>query len=161
MPFIIKKVLLSSQVSSQILTPLRQLQTHPLDNSLSTINTLQFHTLQAPQQLVRAVNMLQDKVTIPRDVCRILFKAGKAIRHRNATIAGLEAENVRLKATVEALQPQKKRKAIAPDPNKQFNNIKQIVAALEAAETETRAKPAKKQRVEQSRIGRLLGVFGY
>jgi len=110
----VERVLASSQVSNQIITPPKPpAAPHPLN----TIDTLQFQTPRAPQQLIRAVNALQDNVTVPRELRRILFKAGKAIGQANATVAGLEAENARLRANVQDLQPQKKRKRVVPDPN--------------------------------------------
>ena len=121
-----QKVLQSSQVKHKVATPPRKpLSQQPLGIDITTPRR--------PQDIYKAAQALRTSSIIDRRHRLLLVKSGKAIGDLNSSLAAVQQENLQLKHKLEALESKGKRQKVVRDPNKVFDDILNIKAALDKA----------------------------
>ena len=95
-----------------------------------------FTTPTGPQDIYRAVKLLQQSGNLSRDTRSILHKAGKTIALANTKAAHLEAVYTQLQADHSIAKGHHKKKRIQVDPNERFATADLIVEAIRRLEEE-------------------------
>ena len=146
------KVLGSSQVSAQPITPPRAAPTIVVDN-------ISIYTPKRPQDLYQAQQLLSARERLPRSARLLFGKAGKAIGIANMRAAEFESTNKRLLYQLQQLQNKHTKKRVQIDPNERFLGVEQIRSALIAAaaskaknNTKKRSKKPRKQAQNTAQI---------